>query len=98
MKIEGIGTTRLVVYGKKGFDVDVEYNISEDPIEAMSFIAAGLVTHSEITILRAPIEFLEIELEILKSMNAKIIKSEEYLSANGRTRLVDLTLKKSDLE
>ncbi|MBR3175803.1 UDP-N-acetylglucosamine 1-carboxyvinyltransferase [Candidatus Saccharibacteria bacterium] len=97
VKISGIGTTRLIVTGRSRIEADVEYYPSEDPIEAMSFIAAGLVTHSEITILRAPIEFLEIELEILKSMNAKIIKSEEYLSANGRTRLVNLTLKKSDL-
>ena len=63
----------------------------------MSFIAAALVTHSEITILRAPIEFLEIELEVLKSMGARIDKTPEYASANGRTRLVDLTVKKSDL-
>ena len=97
VKIEGIGTTKLTIYGKRQFSLDVDYNLSEDPIEAMSFIAAGLVTHSEITITRAPIEFLEIELEVLKSMNAKIEKSEEYLSANGRTRLVDLVIKKSDL-
>ena len=97
VKIEGIGTTRLVVYGKPRFDTDVEYHISEDPIEAMSFIAAALVTHSEITIVRAPIEFLEIELEVLKNMNAKIERSEEYLSANKRTRLVDLVVKKSKL-
>ena len=75
----------------------MDYSISEDPIEAMSFIAAALVTHSEITIARAPIEFLEIELEVLKNMNAKIEKSPEYLSANGKTRLVDLTVKKSKL-
>lgn len=97
VKISGIGTTRLVVKGRPIFDLDVEYCLSEDPIEAMSFIAAGLVTHSEIRVLRAPIEFLEIELEVLKSMNAKIDKSPEYLSANGRTRLVDLTIHKSDL-
>jgi UDP-N-acetylglucosamine 1-carboxyvinyltransferase len=30
-------------------------------------------------------------------MNAKIEKSEEYFSANGRTRLVDLTVKKAKL-
>ena len=30
-------------------------------------------------------------------MNARIDKSEEYLSANERTRLVDLTVHKSDL-
>lgn len=97
VKIEGIGTTRLVIYGKARFDADVEYYISEDPIEAMSFIAVALVTHSEITITRAPIEFLEIELEVLKNMNAKIERSDEYLSANGRTRLVDLVVKKSQL-
>ncbi|MBR3249008.1 UDP-N-acetylglucosamine 1-carboxyvinyltransferase [Candidatus Saccharibacteria bacterium] len=97
VKIAGIGTTTLRVRGRPRFNLDVDYNISEDPIEAMSFIAAALVTHSEITLLRAPIEFLEIELEVLKSMNAKFELSPEYASANGRTRLVDLTIKKSDL-
>jgi len=97
VKISGIGTTKLVVRGRPAFNLDVEYNLSEDPIEAMSFIAAGLVTNSEITILRAPIEFLEIELEVLKTMNAKIDKSPEYLSTNGRTRLVDLIIHKSKL-
>ena len=97
VKIEGIGTTTLTVTGCKKIDMDVEYSPSEDPIEAMSFIAAALATHSEIKITRAPIEFLEVELEVLKSMNAKIERSEEYFSANERTRLVDLTIKKADL-
>ena len=98
VRIQGIGTTTLTVVGKSRINLDVEYNISEDPIEAMSFIAAALVTHSEITLLRAPIEFLEIELEVLKSMNAKFELSPEYASANGRTRLVDLTIHKSELK
>ena len=97
VKISGVGTTTLVVRGRSEIDMDVEYNLSEDPIEAMSFIAAAYATHSKITLRRAPIEFLEIELEILKSMNARFKKSEEYLSNNGRTRLVDLTILKSDL-
>lgn len=97
VKISGIGTTRLVVQGRARIDTDVEYCISEDPIEAMSFIAVALVTNSEITLRRAPIEFLELELEILKNMHAEFEKSKEYLSANGRTRLVDLTVKKSEL-
>ena len=62
VKIEGIGTTTLKVTGLNSIRKDVEYAPSEDPIEAMSFIAAGIVTKSEITIERAPIEFLEIEL------------------------------------
>lgn len=98
VKIEGIGTTRLIVHGKARFNRDVEYSISEDPIEAMSFIAAALVTNSKITIRRAPIEFLELELEVLKNMNAKFEKSDEYFSANGRTRLIDLTIEKSKLK
>ena len=97
VKISGIGTTRLIIKGRSRFNYDVEYSISEDPIEAMSFIAAALVTNSEITLRRAPIEFLELELEVLKNMHAKFEKSEEYLSANERTRLVDLTIKKSRL-
>lgn len=98
VKIEGVGTTTLTVTGVARIEKEVEYYPSEDPIEAMSLIAAGLVTKSEIEILRAPIEFLEIELEVLKSMGAEITRSEEYKSRNGRTRLVDLKLKKARLK
>lgn len=97
IQIDGIGTTTLTVTGKDIIDIDVEYCPSEDPIETMSFIAAAIATKSEITIRRAPIEFLEIELEILKGMNAKIIRSDEYCSTNGKTRLIDMVIKKSDL-
>lgn len=97
VKITGIGTTTLEIVGKAKINQPIDYSPSEDPIEAMSFIAAALTTHSEITIRRAPIEFLEIELEILKTMNADIKRSKEYLADNGKTRLVDLTIKKTDL-
>lgn len=98
VKIKGIGSTTLEVTGLEKIDKDIEYWPSEDPIECMSFIAAALVTKSEIKITRAPIEFLEIELEVLKSMHAKIEISEEYKSKNEKTRLVDLTIKKSNLK
>ena len=97
VKIEGIGTTTLTITGKPHIDVDVEYAPSEDPIEAMSFIAAGVVTNSEITIHRVPIEFTEIELSILENMGLRYTQSPEYKARNGRTRLVDITLHKSKL-
>ena len=97
VSITGVGTTKLVVRGRPAISEDVEYHLSEDPIEAMSFIAVALVTNSEIKISRAPIEFLEIELEVLKNMHMRFEKSAEYYSANGRTRLVDLVIKKSEL-
>jgi UDP-N-acetylglucosamine 1-carboxyvinyltransferase len=92
VKIEGIGTTTLKIHGVKSINENVEYFPSEDPIEAMSFIAAAAVTDSEITIKRAPIEFLEIELAILASMGLRYEMSEEYFANNKHTRLVDLKI------
>ena len=97
VKVEGIGTTTLTVHGRPDLDVDVDYAPSEDPIEAMSLLAAAIVTGSEITIRRAPIEFLEIELALLEEMGFRYTRSEEYVAANGRTRLVDLTTQVSAL-
>src|SRR6476619_6081394 len=91
VEIDGIGTTTLTVRGRRHIDVDVEYSPSEDPIEAMSLLAAAVVTNSEITIRRVPIEFIEIELATLDGMGMKYTLTAEYTSANGRTRLVDLT-------
>ena len=98
VKIDGIGTTTLTIRGKKSIDQSVEYCPSEDPIEAMSLIAAGVVTDSEISILRAPIEFIELELAVLEGMGLKYELSEEYKARNGRTRLVDVHLKHSLLK
>ena len=94
--VEGIGTTTLTVTGCADIDVDVDYAPSEDPIEAMSLLAAAIVTDSEITIRRVPIEFLEIELAVLEEMGFRYTLSEEYLAANGHTRLVDLTTQPLD--
>ena len=95
--IEGIGTTTLRVTGCEVIDTDVDYAPSEDPIEAMSLLTAAIVTDSEITIKRAPIEFLEIELATLEEMGFNYALSEEYLALNGKTRLVDITTKHSAL-
>ena len=97
VRIDGIGTTTLTVQGVREIDVDVDYAPSEDPIEAMSLLAAAIVTRSEITITRVPIEFLEIELALLEEMGFSYHRSEEYVAANGQTRLVDLTTKVSSL-
>ncbi|WP_245703057.1 UDP-N-acetylglucosamine 1-carboxyvinyltransferase [Raineyella antarctica] len=98
VQIDGIGTTTLVVRGVRDIDVDVEYFPSEDPIEAMSLITAAIVTKSELTIQRAPIEFLEIELAILEEMGLDFSITEEYMADNGRTRLVDITVRPSQLK
>jgi UDP-N-acetylglucosamine 1-carboxyvinyltransferase len=97
VQVDGIGTTTLTVTGRSEIDVDVDYAPSEDPIEAMSLLAAAIVTGSEITVRRVPIEFLEIEVALLEEMGLRYDRSEEYVAANGHTRLVDLTTYPSSL-
>ncbi|MPV49151.1 MULTISPECIES: UDP-N-acetylglucosamine 1-carboxyvinyltransferase [unclassified Pseudactinotalea] len=97
VRIEGIGTTTLRIHGRSALAADVTYTVSEDPVEAMSLLTAGIVTDSEITVARAPIEFLEIELATLAEMGLNYTLSPEYLSANERTRLVDITVHPSEL-
>ncbi|MGY1621466.1 helix-turn-helix domain-containing protein [Geodermatophilus sp. SYSU D00965] len=95
--IEGLGSTTLVVRGKPVLDADVDYTISEDPVEAMSLLTAGIVTCSQLTVERAPIEFLEIELAVLAEMGLRYSLSPEYLADNGHTRLADVTIEPSEL-
>jgi len=97
VQVEGVGTTTLTVTGREVIDVDVDYAPSEDPIEAMSLLAAAIVTNSEITIRRVPIEFLEIELSTLEEMGFNYTRTPEYAARNGKTRLVDLTTRVSRL-
>ncbi len=97
VKIEGVGTTNLTVHGVKEINKDIDYTPGEDPIEAMSFLAAGIATKSNITVKRLPIEFLEVELEILRTMGQKMEISGEYKSYNERTRLVDVNIRESKL-
>jgi UDP-N-acetylglucosamine 1-carboxyvinyltransferase len=97
VEVEGVGTTTLKVTGCDEIDIDVDYAPAEDPIEAMSLLAAAIVTESSITIRRVPIEFLEIELAVLEDMGFHYDRSPEYVADNGRTRLVDLTTHPSTL-
>ena len=97
VKIEGIGTTTLKITGKSSINKNIDYYPSEDPIEAMSFVAAAVVTKSQLTIKRAPIEFLEIEMATLAGMGLDYSLGAEYLADNEHTRLVDIEVRPSQL-
>ena len=90
VKIEGIGTTTLIIEGKAEIDTPISYSISEDPIESMFFITVAIVTKSSITIKRCPINFLEIELLKLEKMGFKYKIIKKYKANNGETNLVDI--------
>lgn len=97
VRIDGVGTTTLVVHGIDGYNAPLEYTNSEDPIESMMFIAAAVVTKSKLTITRAPIDFLSVELLKLEKMGLKYKTTKRYKSYNGRTDLVDITISPSKL-
>ncbi|MSU45222.1 MAG: UDP-N-acetylglucosamine 1-carboxyvinyltransferase [Candidatus Zambryskibacteria bacterium] len=97
VKIEGIGTSTLVIHGVKEINTPLEYHNSEDPTESMMFIAGAIVTNSKLIVTRCPIEFLSLELLKLEKMGLKFIKSEIYLSKNGKTKLCDITIFPSKL-
>ncbi|MDB5163860.1 MAG: UDP-N-acetylglucosamine 1-carboxyvinyltransferase [Candidatus Saccharibacteria bacterium] len=94
IKIDGVGTSTLRVKGLGYIKKNVTYSPSEDPVEAMTFISAAVTTNSSITIRRAPIEFLELELLKLEKMGLKYKISQKYKADNGKTDLVDLTIMK----
>ncbi|MEK7190566.1 MAG: UDP-N-acetylglucosamine 1-carboxyvinyltransferase [Patescibacteria group bacterium] len=98
VKIDGIGTATLTVHGIKEINKDIEYWNSEDPIESMMFISAGIITDSRLTITRVPIDFMALEMEKLKRMNLKFKILKKYFSHNGRTRLADIEIFPSKLK
>ena len=98
VKIEGIGTSTLVIHGIKEINQNIEYYNSEDPIESMMFISAAITTDSELTITRCPIDFLSLELEKLKKMGLKYKILKKYKSYNERTNLIDIKVSPSKLK
>src|SRR3989338_3824599 len=90
VKIEGIGTTTLTVFGREEIDQPVTYFLGEDPIESMLFLSLAATTNSSLVIKRCPIDFLELELLKLNKMGFKYKIVKEYKSENELTNLVDI--------
>ncbi|MBI4068212.1 UDP-N-acetylglucosamine 1-carboxyvinyltransferase [Candidatus Kaiserbacteria bacterium] len=97
VRIDGIGTANLVVHGIDHIDMDAAGEPSEDPIEAMFFIALAATTRSEIMVRRAPIDFIGLELMRLRKMGLRFTMTEPTMGNNGRVRLVDIQIMPSVL-
>ena len=98
VQIEGIGSSTLTINGARELNQDIEFELSEDPIESMLFLAIAATTNSSLKIKRCPIDFLELELLKLEKMGLKFKLSKRYKSKNGETDLVDITTKSSKLK
>jgi UDP-N-acetylglucosamine 1-carboxyvinyltransferase len=97
VKVEGLGTPTLTVEGVEKINKDISYSVAEDPTDAMFFIAAAAVTKSAISVIAAPIEFLEVELFVLEKMGLTFSIDNYRVSENGITKLADIHVEPSAL-
>ena len=97
VRVEGVGSTTLTVHGITDINKDIEYSVAEDPTDAMFFITAAIATKSALTITKAPIEFLEVELFVLEKMGLKFSVTDAGVSENGITKLADIRIEPSEL-
>lgn len=78
-KIEGIGTTTLIIEGVKKLKTQVSYSIMPDPIAAMTFLSAAITTDSHLVVKHCPMDFLDLELAKLARMGQKFaVKYEKH--------------------
>lgn len=90
LKVEGIGTSTITVYGKSSINKRIRISPMEDPIEAMALLSVAAVTNSIITIKGCAIEYLQAELQRMKLMGYRLKLSKRYKSKDGFTDLVDI--------
>jgi UDP-N-acetylglucosamine 1-carboxyvinyltransferase len=97
VRIERENISTIRVTGLAEINKNIEYWNSEDPIESMAFITAAIMTKSTLTVTHCPVDFIRLELYKLELMGQKYTMSDEYLSENGFTKLVDVTMVPSKL-
>ncbi|HSR88866.1 MAG TPA: UDP-N-acetylglucosamine 1-carboxyvinyltransferase [Candidatus Udaeobacter sp.] len=89
-KIEGIGTTTLVIEGVKELKPVKNYSIMPDPIAAMTFVSAAIVTGSHLTVKNCPLDFLDLELCKLEKMGQKLQVKNKHLRGNFRMADIEI--------
>lgn len=91
-KIYGAGTNKITIIGVKQLH-SVEYTVIPDRIEAGTFLVAGAITHSEITLSSVIAEHLVPVIAKLEAVGCQIINEE-----TNRLRLIPGALKATDIE
>ena len=72
-KIDGVGTHRLIIEGVKSLKA-VEHTVIPDRIEAGTFILAGAITNSEISIQNCRVEHLWAMIDKLRQIGIEVLK------------------------
>jgi len=90
-KIEGAGTRRIIVEGVKELH-GVEHDIIPDRIEAGTFLVAGAISGTSVTVKRAEPEHMQAVTDALRSCGFKIETADHSItvSPNGAATPVEL--------
>ena len=91
-KIYGAGTNKITIVGVDKLH-SVDYQVIPDRIEAGTFLVAGAITHSEITVSSAIADHLVPVIAKLESVGCQVINEGE-----NRLRLIPGELKATDIE
>lgn len=94
VKIDGFGSPVLTITGVPKIKKNITFAPTEDPIEAMFFISAAVVTNSKLTIKRVPVRWIGLELLKLQKMGLIFKTSKLYKADNGVIDLADVTIEK----
>ena len=81
VKIEGIGTAVLNVYGTSGKLIEIdEFSVIPDRIEAGTYLCAGAITKSELTLTHVNAKHLGAVLSKLEEMGSKFTITEDTIT------------------
>jgi UDP-N-acetylglucosamine 1-carboxyvinyltransferase len=92
-RIEGIGTSTLVVHGVERLG-GCDYQVLPDRIEAGTFLVAAAITRGRVTLRRVRPDTMDAVLEKLEQAGARIETGEDWISldmAGARPKAVDIT-------
>lgn len=96
-KIQGIGSTTLIIEGVRSLAPTMDYPIMPDPIVAMTYLSVAITTASRLVVKNCPMEFLELELCKLEKMGQKYKILNSRLSKNGHFEIADIEILPSRL-
>ncbi len=91
-KIRGAGTNKIIISGVESLH-SVDYKVIPDRIEAGTFLVAGAITHSEISLASVIPEHLVPVIAKLETMGCRVISE-----SGDRLKLIPGALKATDIE
>lgn len=93
LKIEGIGSSELTIYGTAGELLEFkDFDIIPDRIEAGTYLCAGAITNSKLTIENVVPEHIEAVLSKLEEMNFTIEKKAKSVTIFPTNEIKPVTI------